>query len=297
MPESCSIYERLNSSPPFHPLSLRLRPGPQLGASEAQIIGAYYRRRHFYFYEDRNAECTVYSYPPIAQNIHKYTTSDRYGAVPLSSRTTVMAKRCGRKSPLEAFRISHPRATEARCTVSTINVTYDSVNDPACCEWHFSHLPCHFEKVTVRVTIGTRAFGGMPRRAATVRQLQDPRTENLVAMSLRPGSLPPRHGVRTCNSPFSFIRLGWVSRQCTKPRLSGLPPDVAGISEPQSMGYAFGDGIDGPNYKHITFSRARSRKEQQSTSGVVFSASRWRRSALLKFAFVSVFPRNLFHAG
>ena len=179
-----------------------------------------------------------------------------------SSRTTVMAKRCGRKSPLAAFRIFHPRATEARRTVSTINVTYDSVNDPACCEWHLSPLPCHFERVPVRVTIGTRAFGGMPRRAATVRQLQDPRTGNLVAMSLRPGPLPsPRHGVRTCNSPFSFIRLGWTSRQCTKPRLSGLPPVVASISEPQSIGYAFDDGIDGPNYKHITFSRARCRKE------------------------------------
>ena len=40
------------------------------------------------------------------------------------------------------------------------------------------------------------------------------------------------------------------------------------LPEPLSIGYAFDDG---PNYTHITISRARSRKRQYSTSEVVFS--------------------------
>src|SRR5258708_3430496 len=49
--------------------------------SEAQITGAHYRRSIHplscsanTLYEDPNAECTVYSYPPVAQNIHNFPT-------------------------------------------------------------------------------------------------------------------------------------------------------------------------------------------------------------------------------
>ncbi|KAI0262377.1 hypothetical protein BGY98DRAFT_940469, partial [Russula aff. rugulosa BPL654] len=60
----------------------------------------------------------------------------------------------------------------------------------------------------------------------------------------------------------------------TTPRRGQLP-------EPSSMGYAFDDG---PNYTHITISRPRSRKRQRSTSEVVFSTGRLRRSALMRTA-------------
>ena len=84
---------------------------------------------------------------------------------------------------------------------TTINVMYDSVNDsdPDCCEWHFLSPALPFFK-RVRGGGGHRqghnsdSFFRGPchrRTAAAVRQSQDHRIKNPVAMSLRPPPPPP----------------------------------------------------------------------------------------------------------
>jgi peptidoglycan/xylan/chitin deacetylase (PgdA/CDA1 family) len=54
----------------------------------------------------------------------------------------------------------------------------------------------------------------------------------------------------------------WTIHQCTTPKLTGLPSDVASIPEPKSMGYAFDDG---PNCTHNAFYNYLSSQNQKAT--------------------------------
>jgi hypothetical protein len=160
--------------------------------SEAQITGTHYRRLlrplslfAKFSYQDPNAECTVYSYPPVAQNIHNFPT--------IWQPATLLANDSAGQALWQKIAPGVPNiAPKGQLNGSTINETYDIVNDPDCCEWHFLLLTLPFQegereerRVTARVTIRTMLSGTCHRRAAAVRQLRDRGTENLVAMSLR----------------------------------------------------------------------------------------------------------------
>lgn len=54
----------------------------------------------------------------------------------------------------------------------------------------------------------------------------------------------------------------WSQTQCTTPKLAGLPPDIAGIPEPMTMGYGFDDG---PNCSHNAFYDFLSEQNQKAT--------------------------------
>lgn len=67
-------------------------------------------------------------------SIHNFPTM--WHAATLPARITLPARRSGRMSRA-AFRISHPRSYG-----SMIGVTYNPVDDPDCCEWHFLSPAC-----------------------------------------------------------------------------------------------------------------------------------------------------------
>ncbi|KAH9981806.1 chitin deacetylase [Russula compacta] len=54
----------------------------------------------------------------------------------------------------------------------------------------------------------------------------------------------------------------WTAHQCTTPKLSGLPADVASLPEPRTMGYAFDDG---PNCTHNIFYNYLASQNQKAT--------------------------------
>ncbi|KAI0263676.1 hypothetical protein BGY98DRAFT_1109786 [Russula aff. rugulosa BPL654] len=54
----------------------------------------------------------------------------------------------------------------------------------------------------------------------------------------------------------------WTARQCTTPKLAGLPSDMASIPEPRTMGYAFDDR---PNCTHNAFYDYLSSETQKAT--------------------------------
>ena len=124
-PVRCSTHERLNSSP-LLPSSLR-QSSPKTTAWSrpshkllVRIIALRYTLCHFsliFRTKTRTSSAQCIHTRPL---LRIYTTSQPYG-LRLSSRTTVMAKRCGRRSRL-AFRILHPRASsmEAPSTRRTI---------------------------------------------------------------------------------------------------------------------------------------------------------------------------------
>lgn len=64
----------------------------------------------------------------------------------------------------------------------------------------------------------------------------------------------------TLSSP--TIQTGWTARQCTTPKLAGLPPDVASVPEPKTMGYGFDDG---PNCTHNAFYNFLASQNQKAT--------------------------------
>ena len=115
VPEPCSTYERSSSSP-LLPSSLRLS-SPRTTARSSQrhkslvrIIAVRYAPCRFsltFLTKTRTSSAQCIHTRPL---LRIYTTSQPYGSLRLSSRTTVMVKRCGRKSRL-AFRILHPRAS------------------------------------------------------------------------------------------------------------------------------------------------------------------------------------------
>ncbi|KAI0292372.1 carbohydrate esterase family 4 protein [Multifurca ochricompacta] len=69
----------------------------------------------------------------------------------------------------------------------------------------------------------------------------------------------------------------WTKTQCTKPKLKGLPLDVASIPEPRSMGYGFDDG---PNCSHNAFYDYLASQNQKATMYFIGSnVLNWPREA------------------
>jgi hypothetical protein len=54
----------------------------------------------------------------------------------------------------------------------------------------------------------------------------------------------------------------WTFDQCTTPKLAGLPPDLAAVPEPDTLGYGFDDG---PNCSHNVFYDFLSQNNQKAT--------------------------------
>ena len=118
---------------------------------------------------------------------------------------------------------------------STINLTRDSVNDLACCEQHFLLL-YHFKGGRGRRgeegDYQSHAFGDMPqaRRA----RLWFDGNETGVRKTLKPCLYLPLPVINELAYHFPLFH---YDRQCTTPKLSGLPPVVANMPEPKSMAY------------------------------------------------------------
>jgi hypothetical protein len=91
---------------------------------------------HLYFladnvFADPNAECTTYSYVPVAQNIANFPTI-------WQPATTLLPSDSAGLAIWNLIAGSVPNiAPKGQLNGSTINETYDLVNDPDCCEWHF----------------------------------------------------------------------------------------------------------------------------------------------------------------
>ncbi|KAN0114188.1 chitin deacetylase [Russula decolorans] len=129
---------------------------------------------------DPNTECTVYSYPPVAQNINNFPT--------IWQPATLLANDVNGQALWQKIASGVPNIPpKGQLNGSTINVTYDSADDPDC--W-------------------------------------------------------------------------WTIHQCTTPKVSGLPSDVASIPEPKTMGYGFDDG---PNCTHNIFYNYLSSQSQKAT--------------------------------
>jgi hypothetical protein len=138
VPEPCSTYERLSSSP-LLPSSLRLsspRATPRRSLkhnTQVRIIAvrrALCRPLLKFYHEDPNAECTVYSYPPVAQNIQNFPT--------IWQPATLLASDSDGQALWQKIASGVPNIPpKGQLNGSTVNVTYDSANDPACCEWRF----------------------------------------------------------------------------------------------------------------------------------------------------------------
>lgn len=107
-------------------------------SSEAQITGTHYSRSlrplslfANFSYKDPNTECTVYSYPPVAQNINNFPT--------IWQPATLLASDTNGQALWQKIASGVPNiAPKGQLNGSTINETYDLVNDPDCCEWRFS---------------------------------------------------------------------------------------------------------------------------------------------------------------
>ena len=91
----------------------------------------------------------------MAQNIHNFPT--------IWQPATLLANDSDGQALWQKIASGVPNITpKGQLNGSTTNVTYDSVNDPACCEWHFLSAALLFQegergeerRVTVRATIG-----------------------------------------------------------------------------------------------------------------------------------------------
>jgi hypothetical protein len=184
VPEPCSTCGRSSSSP-LLPSSLPLS-SPRTTARSSQrhkslvrIITVRFALCHFanFSYKDPNTECTVYSYPPVAQNIHNFPT--------IWQPATLLANDSNGQALWQKIAPGIPNiAPKGQLNGSTINETYDLAHDPDCCEWRFSFLFCHFKRrggVTVKVPIRTRVFGEHATGAGLWWLSEYP-----VAMPLRP---------------------------------------------------------------------------------------------------------------
>ena len=106
--------------------------------SEARISGVHQRLFDctfsfltYNFPSDPNAECTTYSYPPVAQNIANFPTIWQPALTLVSSDSAGLAL-WNQISP------GVPNiAPKGQLNGSTINETYDVAGDPDCCESHF----------------------------------------------------------------------------------------------------------------------------------------------------------------
>ncbi|KAI0246826.1 chitin deacetylase [Lactifluus subvellereus] len=130
---------------------------------------------------DPNLECTPYYYAPSAQYIHNFP--------PIWQPATLQANDAAGQAMWAHISGSIPTniLPKGQLNGSTINVTYDRVNDPDC--W-------------------------------------------------------------------------WTIRQCTTPKIAGLPADVSAVPEPRTMGYGFDDG---PNCTHNAFYNYLASQNQKAT--------------------------------
>jgi hypothetical protein len=102
--------------------------------SEAQITGAHHHRHRsiakICFVTDPNQECTTYSYPIVAQNVANFPA--------IWQPATLLASDSAGQALWSKIASGVPNIPpKGQLNGSTINVTYDSVNDPDCCEWYF----------------------------------------------------------------------------------------------------------------------------------------------------------------
>ena len=133
--QPCSTYERLSSSP-LLPSSQRLSLPRTTARSSlrhkslVRIIAVPLRPLSVFakkFHEDPNVECTVYSYPPVAQNIHNFPT--------IWQPATLLANDSDGQAFWQKIASGVPNIPpKGQLNGSTINVTYDSANDPDCCK-------------------------------------------------------------------------------------------------------------------------------------------------------------------
>ncbi|KXN82488.1 Chitin deacetylase [Leucoagaricus sp. SymC.cos] len=78
----------------------------------------------------------------------------------------------------------------------------------------------------------------------------------------QPKPAPGSSGASTFNYKADDPDCWWTRSQCTTPKLSGLPPDIANVPEPSTMGYGFDDG---PNCSHNAFYDYLASKNQKAT--------------------------------
>ena len=199
-----------------------------------------------------------------------YTASQRSCGPQHSSRETVLVKRFGRKLRPASRTLIPPKG---QLNGSTINVTYDSVDDPDYCEWNFSPLLCWWRGGWIyrdRPSHNSNSCFWDPchRHVAAVRQPRDHRTK----YPIRVDHLSVYETEDSWTTP-------WTRQTYPSPwrwTTHSMKGQTARITS------------------SMTFSRVRTRKLQCFTSGVMFSTDRLRRSALLwtamKYALVSVFP-------
>ncbi len=75
----------------------------------------------------------MYSYPPVSQNIQNFPT--------IWQPATLLSTDTAGQALWSKIAGNIPNiAPKGQLNGSTINVTYDTVNDPDCCEWHFCSL-------------------------------------------------------------------------------------------------------------------------------------------------------------
>ncbi|KAG1745118.1 carbohydrate esterase family 4 protein [Suillus paluster] len=73
---------------------------------------------------------------------------------------------------------------------------------------------------------------------------------NIQPKGTQPASLTGDFSNFTPTYPSSDPDCWWTYDQCTTPKLAGLPPDLAAVPEPDTLGYGFDDG---PNCSHNAF--------------------------------------------
>lgn len=132
---------------------------------------------------------------------------------------------------------------------STINVTYDSVNDPDCCKWHVSPL---FDM----------ALGAAGDRQWIWVQVTGYKVAAWTSLSAILVLYFSRFAKETRDLPFYITLTGWSITRCTTPKQTGLPADVSSVPEPRTMGYGFDDG---PNCTHNVFYDFLASQNQKAT--------------------------------
>ncbi|KAG1748053.1 carbohydrate esterase family 4 protein [Suillus lakei] len=85
---------------------------------------------------------------------------------------------------------------------------------------------------------------------------------NIQPKGTQPGSFTGDFSNFTPTYPSSDPDCWWTYDQCTTPKLAGLPPDLAVVPEPDTLGYGFDDG---PNCTHNVFYNFLSQNNQKAT--------------------------------
>ncbi|OAX33219.1 glycoside hydrolase/deacetylase [Rhizopogon vinicolor AM-OR11-026] len=85
---------------------------------------------------------------------------------------------------------------------------------------------------------------------------------NIQPKGTQPASLEGDFSNFTPTYPSSDPDCWWTYDQCTTPKLAGLPPDLAAVPEPDTLGYGFDDG---PNCSHNAFYDYLTQNDQKAT--------------------------------